>query len=652
MTDPIPAEPPAVPEESTEELYEHAPCGYVTARPDGTMVRVNHTLLRWTGYALEDLLGRRFQELLTVPGRIFFETHVVPRLRMHGEVREATLDLLRSDGQSLPVLLNAVQHRDGAGRPQYLRTMLVDMTERRRYETELLHARRRAEQLAKVVDASGDAILVAAPDGKIRTWNRGAERLFGWTAAEAVGRTVRELLVPPDRADEHERLLAELNAGHEVWLETVRVTRAGRRVDVSLALTPHTEALGELSAISTIIRDISDRRRAKAELRQAERLQTIGTLAGGVAHEVNNQMTAVLGFGEFVRRGLGPGHPQAADLGDMLDAAKRAAQVSRQLLAFSRRQMIVPRVLDLDEVITELRSVLTHVLGADKALVIPAGRATQHVLADRTQLEETLVNLAANARDAMDTGGRLTITTEDAVLSAADTGAHAADGVLPGNYVLLTVADTGVGIDADVLPRIFEPFFTTKPFGQGIGLGLSMVYGVVKQHGGQVWASSEPSAGTTIRVYLPAVAKAVATQAMAGEPANPAALPRTASVLVVEDESVVRSLAVRSLQEAGMAVLEAGDGRLAWSLLERADHPPDIVFTDIVLPGMNGRQLGDAIRARWPDVPVLYTSAYPEPDMRARAMLPHDGHYLQKPFTPDELVARVSALILQTRPVP
>ena len=638
-----------MPEESTEELYEHAPCGYLTTRPDGTIVRLNQTLVRWSRHEREALLGkRRFQDLLTVPGRIFYETHVVPRLRMHGQVREATFDLLRADGTSLPVLLSAVQRQDHAGHPQYIRCMLVDMTERRRYETELLHARRRAEGLAAVVDASGDAIMVTGPDGTIQTWNRGAERLFGWTAEEAVGRKARELLVPADRLDEHDRNLAELGAGREVWLETVRVNRAGRRLDVSLALTPHSEALGEVTAISAIIRDVSGRRQAEAEVRRAERLQTVGTLAGGVAHEVNNQMTAVLGFGEFVRRGLGPEHPQAADLNDMLKAARRAAYVSHQLLAFSRRGMIVPRVLDLHQVIVELAPALSQVLGADKAVTIGPDRARQAVRADRTQMEEILINLAANARDAMDTGGRLTITTEDAVLTEADRGAHADDDVVPGAYVLLSAADTGSGIAPDVLPHIFEPFFTTKPFGQGAGLGLSMAYGTVKQHGGQIWVSSEPDAGTTVRVYLPAV-EAETDDGGAGRTAPATALPVVASVLVVEDEPVVRSLTRRTLEEAGMSVTEAGDGREAWDRLAKVTVPPDVVLTDVVMPGMNGRQLGEAIHERWPDVAVLYTSAYAEPEMRAREMLPGNAPFIQKPFTPEELVERVSELVLQSR---
>ena len=384
-------------------------------------------------------------------------------------------------------------------------------------------------------------------------------------------------------------------------------------------------------------------------MRRAEQLQIVGTLAGGVAHEINNQMTAVLGYGEFVRRGLGPDHPQMPDVRDMLDAAARAARISQQLLAFSRRQLIDPRLLDLHQVVTDLASTLSRLLGSDKELVVDPVRPARQVRADPTQMEQILINLVANARDAMESGGRVTITTADATLADADALAHPADAVVPGRYLLLSVADTGGGMDADTLPHVFEPFFTTKPVGQGTGLGLSMVYGIVKQHGGQIWATSEPGAGSTFRMYFPAVSAETPDSTGPVTPADPRVLPGAAAVLVVEDEPAIRHLARRTLEEAGMMVVEAENGRRAWDLLATASEPPELVLTDIVMPEMNGRQLGDAIGRRWPDVPVLYTSAYAGADMRARGMLASDAPFIQKPFTPDELVGRVSELLREAR---
>ena len=492
--------------EDRDEPYDEAPYGYVTTGLDGSIQRINRTLLDWTGSAPDLLLStRRFQDLLTKPGRIYYETHFAPMLRLHGAVKEVSLDLIRADGTRLPVLANAVLVRDADGRPASIRTTVVDLTERLRYEHELLLARRRAEELAAVVKASGDAIVLLAPDATIRAWNGGAERLFGWRADEAVGRSERDLVVPADRLEEYDRSLSELQGGREVRLETVRLTRDGRRLDVSITATPVEEALGEVVAVASIVRDITEQRRAEEERRRSERLQVVSTLAGGVAHEVNNQMTAVLGLGEFVLRDLGPGHPQAADVRDMMTAAARAARVSQQLLAFSQQQLYQPRVLDLYRVVSELAGRLSRLLGEDKRLLLEPGGTLGRVLADPRTVEQMLVNLVANARDAMDPGGRLTVAVADATLGEEERRGHAQDEVVPGAYVMLSVEDTGRGMDPATLARIFEPFFTTRPVGEGTGLGLSMVYGIVKQHGGQIWVASAPEQGTLVRIYLPVV---------------------------------------------------------------------------------------------------------------------------------------------------
>jgi PAS domain S-box-containing protein len=628
------------PDASAEELYQNAPCGYVTTRPDGTIVRVNRTLLRWTGYDGMALEGRRFQDLLTVPGRIYYETHYAPLLRMQGEVHEVALDLQLEDGSRLPVLADSVLRLDSNGTPSSVLTTLVEVTERRRYERELLLARRRAEQLAEVVNASGDAILLMDPDGTIRGWNGGAERLFGYPAAEAVGRDGRDLLVPADRIEEYDRTAAEARAGREVRLETVRVARDGRRVDVSLALTPHVEALGEVVAVSSIIRDISERRRMEAELRQAEQLRALATLAGGVAHEINNQMTVVLGLGAFVRQALGPEHTQTPDVEEMVAAGRRAAEVTRQLLAFGRRQLMQPREVDLPDLAAGLGPALARLLGDDKHLALEHDGMVSPLRGDPAQLEQVLLQLAANARDAMGPGGRLTVSIRDAVLTDEDAARHPADDVVPGPYVLLSVADSGHGMDRATLARIFEPFFTTRTMGEGAGLGLSTVYGIVKQHGGQIWAASTPGAGTTIQVYLPALAIA----ALPPTARTPVAS-RSGAVLLVEDDAAVRGLARRTLEAAGIEVMEAENGRRAWTLLSQAAGPPALVLADLMMPDTGGGRLGEAIERHWADVPVLYTSDYPGADIEAREILPAGAPFLQKPFTPDELVVRVRELI-------
>ncbi|HEX2250736.1 MAG TPA: PAS domain S-box protein [Gemmatimonadales bacterium] len=491
-------------EETAEELYQHAPCGYLSALPDGTIVRVNQTFLEWTGYSRERLLGKRFQELLTVAGKIFYETHYDPLIRMQGFIREMALELVCAGGKLLPVFLNSRRHQESAAHTAVIRMTVFDATERRAYERELILARRRAEQLATIVEHSADAILVMTPDRIIQTWNKGAERLFGYSAAEAVGQSLVQLIVPEEYIRESEELFETVRSAHQVQLETVRRHKNGTHLDVSLGLTPHIQPPGELTAISAIIRDISERRRIEARLRQAEYLESVATLAGGVAHEVNNQMAVVLGFGEFVRRALGSGHPQIRDVEAITGAAAKAARISRELLAFSRQSPLVHRGLNLSELVRKLAPVLSQELDRTQSLVIPErAYPACRVKADPDQLEQVLLQLTRNARDAMRPGGRLTINVQQAELTEADTAQHPAEAILPGSYVLLQVLDDGSGMDAVILRRAFEPFFTTKPFGQGTGLGLAMVHGIVKQHGGHVWADSELGKGTVVRIYLP-----------------------------------------------------------------------------------------------------------------------------------------------------
>ena len=420
----------------------------------------------------------------------------------------------------------------------------------------------------------------------------------------------------------------------------MRIDRLGRRVDVSLTLTPHEGESGEVISLSSIVRDVSARRREEADLRRAEQLRTVGTLAGGVAHEVNNQMTVVLGLGQLIRKDLGEDHPVAEDLRQILHAAARTARVSHQLLAFSQQQFLAPETLDLHRVATELAPALALQLTADQHLIVEAHPSRNQVRADLTHLKHILADLVSNARDAMGPGGRVTVRTADVELGPMHAGGGPGEEVIPGAYVLLEVSDTGRGMDEATAARMFEPFFTTKPVGEGTGLGLSMVHGIVRQQGGHIRVTTVPGAGTTVAIYFPAID---IEPAVSG-PTQPR--PRTSTaVLVVEDEPGVRQLARRALEAAGMRVVEAESGQVAWELLQLSRGAPELVVTDVVMPGMSGTQLGEAIEARWPDVPVLYTSAYPGSELRVKGMLPAHAPFLQKPFTPDQLVAEVAHLL-------
>jgi CheY-like chemotaxis protein len=360
-----------------------------------------------------------------------------------------------------------------------------------------------------------------------------------------------------------------------------------------------------------------------------------------------NQLMAVLGFGDFALKELGPDHPQAFDVREMVRAATRASQVAQQLLTFSRRQSKQTEVLDVHAAAIALLPVLQRLLGADKTVTLQPSGARRLILADPTQVDQVLINLVANARDAMASGGRVSIAVDDIVLDEAYTRTHGGVDLVPGPFVRIAVSDDGCGMDRATLSKIFEPFFTTKPVEKGTGLGLSTVYGIVRQHEGLIWAYSEPGIGTTIKVYLPAASDADLAGAIRsddiGTAAGLAALAGT-RVLVVEDEPAVRSLARRSLEAVGVAVLEAENGREALEVLARGGPLPQLVLTDVIMPGLNGRELAEALAARHPGLPVLFMSAYAEEDV-ARSLLPQQSVYIQKPFAPDALVAQVRAAL-------
>jgi signal transduction histidine kinase len=317
---------------------------------------------------------------------------------------------------------------------------------------------------------------------------------------------VQNLILPQGREQQYGHAVDQVRTRGELNFETVLSHKDGHLIEVSLSLTPHIEAPGELVAISSIIRDITERRRVERQMRQAEKLQSVGTLAGGVAHEVNNQMTVVLGFGHFVLQALGPEHPQSADVQNMVKAADRAARISQQLLAFSRQQLLAPQELVLAELVETLAPALREALGQEHALITGSDSSQATVSADPAQIERILLLLARNARTALQTPGQLRIMVERVELSEEDARRRPADQIEPGSYVELSLSDTGVGMDEETLSRAFDPFFTTRPFGEASGLGLPTVYGIVKQHGGHVWAFSTPGQGTTVRLYLPALA--------------------------------------------------------------------------------------------------------------------------------------------------
>ena len=547
-------------------------------------------------------------------------------------------------GARVQVASHWILHRDPEGRPGAVIEVDNDVTEQKHAEEAL---RRGEARYRALVAAAAQIVWTASADGRRPLDTSQWEAFTGQTGSEATWGGWFEAIHPDDRA-EAIRAWSEAVAGRRPLATEHRLRRRdGEYRSMEVRAVPVLDDHDRIREWVGAHTDITDRVHAEEQLSQAQRLQAVGTLAGGVAHEVNNQLMAVLGFGEFVLGALGPEHPQAADVREMVGAATRAARVAQQLLTFSRRQVKQSELLDAHAAMTALVPVLERLLGADKTLALLPNRARFRVLADPTQIDQVLINLAANARDAMRGGGRLTMGADDVLLDESYAEAHRVGRLIPGPYVRITVSDTGTGMSKETLAKIFEPFYTTKPVGAGTGLGLSTVYGIVKQHDGFIWPYSEPGVGTTMKIYLPA-APEYAGVAPSREP-PPAAEPSTeleqALVLVVEDEPAIRELVRRTLESAGLVVIEAENGRQALDIFALGGEPPRLVLSDVIMPQLNGRELSDALADSYPNLPILFMSGYTGDDVLARSLLPDTAPFIQKPFAPEELLSRVRRML-------
>ncbi|MGE5925874.1 MAG: response regulator [Gemmatimonadota bacterium] len=398
---------------------------------------------------------------------------------------------------------------------------------------------------------------------------------------------------------------------------------------------------GEEPGTVCVVTDITRERRADERARLAMQLESTGRLAGGVAHEINNMMTVILANAEFAMRGIAGGDPVRADIESIHQAATRSAEVARQLLTFSRRQVVRPRVVDVHLLLRKSEAMIRRLLGADLPLRLRLGASDTWVNVDPLGLEQVIINLALNARDAMPHGGELIISTSNVHLGDEMTRRHPEIAIRHGRYVQIAVQDTGLGMDRGTLDRIFEPFFTTKRVGEGTGLGLATVFGMIKQSEGYIWADSEVGHGSVFTIQLP--------QAVPGvEAPGPAAAGRAkgeGAVLLVEDEPMVQSLLARALVEAGYRAEVATDGEEALHVLARLEGNVSAVLSDVVMPGMGGRELAAELRQRWPDVPILFMSGYTNEEIIHRGLLGPDEPFLQKPFPPSALAAALASLV-------
>jgi PAS domain S-box-containing protein len=490
---------------------------------------------------------------------------------------------------------------------------------------------------AAVVEHAELAILSKRLDGRILTWNSAAEAMYGYTADEMVGRYV-SVLMPEDRQGEMDSILARLAAGERIHhFETLRRRKDGQILDVSLSISPVRDDDGVIVGAATIARDITHVRRLEQQLRQAQKMDAIGRLSGGVAHDFNNLLTGIIGYAMLALDRPG-GAAVRDELEEVVKAGERAAELTRQLLAFSRQQTVEPKVLSVNDAIAAMERMLRRIVGEDVELTCRLAPDLCPIVADLTQIQQILLNLTANARDAMPDGGTLTIETATVELDDQYAAAHA--GVNAGTHAVLTVTDSGVGIQPADRERVFEPFFTTKPPGGGTGLGLATVFGVVEQSHGHVWVYSEPGHGACFKIYLPAAeeplaAERVAEEAAVAPPVSPA------RILVVEDEELVRVLATEVLRDAGYDVVGADCGEAALTLAAAREERFDLVVTDIVMPGMRGTEVIE----RLGHPPALYMSGYTGETSVRRGLLGAGEPFLSKPFSPQSLLAAVRRVL-------
>ena len=495
--------------------------------------------------------------------------------------------------------------------------------------------------LAAIVESSEEAIISSSLDGTITSFNRSAEQLFGYTAKEAIGQPV-SILYPPNQVDPVASKRRDIIEGRHISAtEVTRRRKDGSLVTVALTVSPIKDARGVTVGVSGISRDVSERQQVEAQLRQAQKMEAVGRLAGGVAHDFNNLLTIINGNTDVLIRLLQHNKRAIEMLRDIQQAGERAAGLTQQLLAYSRKQMLQPEVLDLNAVVTDARTMLARLIGEDIEVTVVTDPSLRWVKADAGQLGQVLMNLCVNARDAMPSGGTIVIRTANIVMNGSE-WPEVSDPP-QGPYVELSVTDTGSGMDAETQKHLFEPFFTTKERGKGTGLGLATVYGIVKQSGGFIRAETAKGAGTTFRVYLPAVDAGVGHRTR-GTLATPRG---RETVLVVEDEPRVRSLMRLMLQRAGYTVLEAEDGVQAVELA--AAHGPDLdlLVTDVVMPRMSGPQVADALRAARPGLSVIFISGYTGDAMLRHGVGERATPFLQKPFTMTDLTRKVRQVLDQ-----
>jgi two-component system cell cycle sensor histidine kinase/response regulator CckA len=632
-----------------EKIVASVPSGLLVLSADLRVLSANRSFLESFFLKHDEVQGQRLEEIMHADG-------LLPRIRevlltgvaQHDILFELTLSRRR---ETRPVRITMSGIRIAEEEDARLLLILQDLTEEER-----LHAARRiSEQRFHDLVQELDAIVWEADAATLRFTfvSQRAEALLGYPVEHWLGErdfwTAR--VHPEDRGRAVALCRAALAKGKDHEFEYRSVAADGRVIWLRDIVHVARDLRGEARQLRGITLDLTERKRSEEalrqsedQLRQAQKMEAVGQLAGGIAHDFNNLLMVIQGDSDLILRRLPEGHTLRRNADGIREASQQAAALTRQLLAFSRKQVLAPKVVDLNTIVAGLHKMLQRLLGETIHLVTVGAPTLASVKADPGQIEQVIMNLAVNSRDAMPDGGQLTIETGQLELDEATARQHGE--ALPGSYVMLAVTDTGCGMDEATRSRLFEPFFTTKEQGKGTGLGLSTVYGIVKQSGGHIWVYSEPGRGTTLKICLPAVAAELEDVDVVDVPAiveTPAAGAET--VLLVEDAARVREVVREILEMSGYRILEARHGVEAIEISERHDGPIHLMVTDVVMPQMSGRELAQHLAPLRPDMRVLYMSGYTDDAIVRHGVLEADTAFLSKPFTPDALAAKVRGVL-------
>ena len=607
-------------------LFERSMAGVIRATLEGKLLDCNDACARILGYiSREELLASPVTNRCV---HLEDQAAFIDRLKAQKNLINYEHCLRRKDGSSVWLLGSAhlVESKDGAA-AAYEET-LIDIT-----------ARKKAEEIFRTAfTANPEPITIATiAEGRYLDVNESFLRVTGYRREEVIGRTSLELnfwVRPEDRARLVE-LLWERDSVHD--LEITYRTKSGEE-RVALDSAEAIEISGQ-ECIIAILRDITEQKSLEKQLRQTQKMEAVGQLSGGIAHDFNNLLGVIIGYSEILENRLPPNDPLLKECGQIKKAGQSAASLTRQLLAFSRQQVLEPKVLELNTIVLHVERMLRRLIGEDIDLKAALGSGLGCIKADQSQIEQVIINLAVNARDAMPHGGKLLIETAQVDLDEDYARRHPPQKAGP--YVLLTVADTGTGMDAETQSRIFEPFFTTKELGKGTGLGLSTVYGIVRQSGGHIWVYSEPGHGTTFKVYLPVVERTVQTERPAA--GSTGSLRGAETILLVEDEDALRELTRSLLEGAGYSVIEADRPDKALEIAIRHSAPIHLMLTDMVMPGMNGRELAANLACIRPETKVVYMSGYT--GFTHPGLAGPEITLLSKPFTRDALLRKLHEVL-------